>query len=145
MQWWWLWVYLLSIVPANRSYTVAIIKPDVVAHGKTNEIIMKVKPHNITKVVIILVKHTYWFYDVILLQLKGKVMRDAINESSCLKKRPYLSDLFSSLRFRMQALRFWPMRSGPLVSQRLRSFISTKQQRYCNVLHALILIILLIM
>ncbi|XP_065108430.1 thioredoxin domain-containing protein 6 [Paramisgurnus dabryanus] len=30
-------------VPANKSYTVAIIKPDVVAHGKTNEIIMKIQ------------------------------------------------------------------------------------------------------
>ncbi|KAG7462250.1 thioredoxin domain-containing 3-like isoform X1 [Solea senegalensis] len=29
-------------VPVSRSYTVAIIKPDVVAHGKANEIIMKV-------------------------------------------------------------------------------------------------------
>ncbi|XP_072541663.1 thioredoxin domain-containing protein 6 isoform X2 [Salminus brasiliensis] len=31
------------LVPVNRSYTVAIIKPDVVAHGKTNEIIMKIQ------------------------------------------------------------------------------------------------------
>lgn len=30
------------VVPANKSYTVAIIKPDAVAHGKVNEIIMKV-------------------------------------------------------------------------------------------------------
>lgn len=29
-------------VPANQSYTVAILKPDAVAHGKVNEIIMKV-------------------------------------------------------------------------------------------------------
>lgn len=29
-------------MPANRTYTVGIIKPDVVAHGKTDEIIMKV-------------------------------------------------------------------------------------------------------
>lgn len=29
-------------VPASKSYTVAIIKPDAVAHGKANEIIMKV-------------------------------------------------------------------------------------------------------
>lgn len=27
----------------NKSYTVAIIKPDVVAHGKAEEIIMKVR------------------------------------------------------------------------------------------------------
>jgi len=27
----------------NESYTVAIIKPDVVAHGKADEIIMKVR------------------------------------------------------------------------------------------------------
>ncbi|XP_053352348.1 thioredoxin domain-containing protein 6 isoform X1 [Clarias gariepinus] len=32
-----------TIVPANRSYTVGIIKPDVVAHGKTAEIIMKIQ------------------------------------------------------------------------------------------------------
>ncbi|XP_030642536.1 thioredoxin domain-containing protein 3 homolog [Chanos chanos] len=31
------------LVPANKSYTVAIIKPDVVAHGKANEIIMKIQ------------------------------------------------------------------------------------------------------
>ncbi|XP_040913941.1 thioredoxin domain-containing protein 6 [Toxotes jaculatrix] len=31
------------IVPANKSYTVAIIKPDAVAHGKANEIIMKIQ------------------------------------------------------------------------------------------------------
>ncbi|XP_072253270.1 thioredoxin domain-containing protein 6 [Leuresthes tenuis] len=31
------------IVPASKSYTVAIIKPDAVAHGKANEIIMKVQ------------------------------------------------------------------------------------------------------
>ncbi|XP_028289447.1 thioredoxin domain-containing protein 6 [Parambassis ranga] len=30
-------------VPASKSYTVAIIKPDVVAHGKANEIIMKIQ------------------------------------------------------------------------------------------------------
>lgn len=30
------------VVPANKSYTVAILKPDAVAHGKVNEIIMKV-------------------------------------------------------------------------------------------------------
>ncbi|XP_037542074.1 thioredoxin domain-containing protein 6 [Nematolebias whitei] len=30
-------------VPASRSYTVAIIKPDAVAHGKANEIIMKIR------------------------------------------------------------------------------------------------------
>ncbi|KAG7330919.1 hypothetical protein KOW79_004888 [Hemibagrus wyckioides] len=32
-----------GLVPANRSYTVGIIKPDVVAHGKTEEIIMKIQ------------------------------------------------------------------------------------------------------
>uniref|UniRef100_A0A7N8XGR9 Nucleoside diphosphate kinase B n=1 Tax=Mastacembelus armatus TaxID=205130 RepID=A0A7N8XGR9_9TELE len=31
------------IVPASKSYTVAIIKPDAVAHGKANEIIMKIQ------------------------------------------------------------------------------------------------------
>ncbi|XP_036397217.1 thioredoxin domain-containing protein 6 [Megalops cyprinoides] len=31
------------LVPASKSYTVAIIKPDVVAHGKANEIIMKIQ------------------------------------------------------------------------------------------------------
>ncbi|XP_017547062.1 thioredoxin domain-containing protein 6 [Pygocentrus nattereri] len=31
------------LVPVNRSFTVAIIKPDAVAHGKTNEIIMKIQ------------------------------------------------------------------------------------------------------
>uniref|UniRef100_A0A674MCT2 Nucleoside diphosphate kinase B n=1 Tax=Takifugu rubripes TaxID=31033 RepID=A0A674MCT2_TAKRU len=31
------------VVPANKSYTVAIIKPDAVAHGKVNEIIMKIQ------------------------------------------------------------------------------------------------------
>ncbi|XP_034742448.1 thioredoxin domain-containing protein 6 isoform X2 [Etheostoma cragini] len=31
------------IVPAGKSYTVAIIKPDAVAHGKANEIIMKIQ------------------------------------------------------------------------------------------------------
>ncbi|XP_049583346.2 thioredoxin domain-containing protein 6 [Syngnathus scovelli] len=31
------------IVPATKSYTVAIIKPDAVAHGKANEIIMKIQ------------------------------------------------------------------------------------------------------
>ncbi|XP_076858653.1 thioredoxin domain-containing protein 6 isoform X2 [Brachyhypopomus gauderio] len=31
------------LVPADRPYTVAIIKPDVVAHGKTNEIILKIQ------------------------------------------------------------------------------------------------------
>ncbi|KAM9710027.1 thioredoxin domain-containing protein 6-like [Menidia menidia] len=31
------------IVPSSKSYTVAIIKPDAVAHGKANEIIMKVQ------------------------------------------------------------------------------------------------------
>lgn len=30
------------VVPASKCYTVAIIKPDAVAHGKSNEIIMKV-------------------------------------------------------------------------------------------------------
>ncbi|KAK2849820.1 hypothetical protein Q7C36_008603 [Tachysurus vachellii] len=32
-----------ALVPSNRSYTVGIIKPDVVAHGKTDEIIMKIQ------------------------------------------------------------------------------------------------------
>ncbi|KAJ4933487.1 hypothetical protein JOQ06_030315 [Pogonophryne albipinna] len=31
------------IVPASKSYTVAIIKPDAVAHGKANELIMKIQ------------------------------------------------------------------------------------------------------
>ncbi|XP_029386756.1 thioredoxin domain-containing protein 6 [Echeneis naucrates] len=31
------------IVPPSKSYTVAIIKPDAVAHGKANEIIMKIQ------------------------------------------------------------------------------------------------------
>ncbi|XP_078142245.1 thioredoxin domain-containing protein 6 [Centroberyx gerrardi] len=31
------------LVPASKSYTVAIIKPDAVAHGKANEIIMKIQ------------------------------------------------------------------------------------------------------
>ncbi|XP_059199417.1 thioredoxin domain-containing protein 6 [Centropristis striata] len=31
------------IVPASKSYTVALIKPDAVAHGKANEIIMKIQ------------------------------------------------------------------------------------------------------
>ncbi|XP_054471652.1 thioredoxin domain-containing protein 6 [Anoplopoma fimbria] len=31
------------IVPTSKSYTVAIIKPDAVAHGKANEIIMKIQ------------------------------------------------------------------------------------------------------
>uniref|UniRef100_A0A3Q1GPK2 Nucleoside diphosphate kinase B n=1 Tax=Acanthochromis polyacanthus TaxID=80966 RepID=A0A3Q1GPK2_9TELE len=31
------------LVPASKSYTVAIIKPDAVAHGKANEIIMKMQ------------------------------------------------------------------------------------------------------
>ncbi|KAM9851198.1 thioredoxin domain-containing protein 6 [Aulostomus maculatus] len=31
------------IVPASESYTVAIIKPDAVAHGKANEITMKIQ------------------------------------------------------------------------------------------------------
>ncbi|KAM4561193.1 thioredoxin domain-containing protein 6-like [Fundulus diaphanus] len=31
------------IVPASKPYTVAIIKPDAVAHGKANEIIMKIQ------------------------------------------------------------------------------------------------------
>ncbi|KAI7808782.1 putative thioredoxin domain-containing protein 3-like protein [Triplophysa rosa] len=30
-------------VPADKSFTVAIIKPDVVAHGRTHEIIMKIQ------------------------------------------------------------------------------------------------------
>uniref|UniRef100_A0A8D3AEQ3 Nucleoside diphosphate kinase B n=1 Tax=Scophthalmus maximus TaxID=52904 RepID=A0A8D3AEQ3_SCOMX len=30
-------------VPASKSYTVAIVKPDAVAHGKANEIIMKIQ------------------------------------------------------------------------------------------------------
>ncbi|XP_034417360.1 thioredoxin domain-containing protein 6 [Cyclopterus lumpus] len=31
------------IVPTSKSYTVAIVKPDAVAHGKANEIIMKIQ------------------------------------------------------------------------------------------------------
>ncbi|XP_061082974.1 thioredoxin domain-containing protein 6 isoform X2 [Conger conger] len=31
------------LVPASKSYTVAIIKPDAVAHGKANEIMMKIQ------------------------------------------------------------------------------------------------------
>ncbi|XP_029314572.1 thioredoxin domain-containing protein 3 homolog isoform X1 [Cottoperca gobio] len=31
------------IVPASKSYTIAIIKPDAVAHGKANELIMKIQ------------------------------------------------------------------------------------------------------
>uniref|UniRef100_A0A3B5KU96 Nucleoside diphosphate kinase B n=1 Tax=Xiphophorus couchianus TaxID=32473 RepID=A0A3B5KU96_9TELE len=31
------------VVPASKAYTVAIIKPDAVAHGKANEIIMKIQ------------------------------------------------------------------------------------------------------
>ncbi|XP_062390924.1 thioredoxin domain-containing protein 6 [Sardina pilchardus] len=31
------------LVPAHKSYTVAIIKPDAVAHGKASEIIMKIQ------------------------------------------------------------------------------------------------------
>ncbi|XP_064167214.1 thioredoxin domain-containing protein 6 isoform X2 [Anguilla rostrata] len=31
------------LVPASKSYTVAIVKPDAVAHGKANEIIMKIQ------------------------------------------------------------------------------------------------------
>lgn len=33
---------LSPVVPASKSYTVAIIKPDAVAHGKAIEIILKV-------------------------------------------------------------------------------------------------------
>nr|XP_061799470.1 thioredoxin domain-containing protein 6-like [Nerophis lumbriciformis] len=33
----------LAAIPARKSYTVAIIKPDAVAHGKANEIIMKIQ------------------------------------------------------------------------------------------------------
>jgi nucleoside diphosphate kinase len=33
----------LSVVPDSKSYTVAIIKPNAVAHGKTSEIIMKIQ------------------------------------------------------------------------------------------------------
>ncbi|KAM4698010.1 thioredoxin domain-containing protein 6 [Rhinophrynus dorsalis] len=32
-----------DLVPAGKSYTVAIIKPDAVAHGKADEIIMKIQ------------------------------------------------------------------------------------------------------
>ncbi|KAM4626140.1 thioredoxin domain-containing protein 6 [Discoglossus pictus] len=32
-----------ELVPAGKSYTVAIIKPDAVAHGKADEIIMKIQ------------------------------------------------------------------------------------------------------
>ncbi|XP_063777889.1 thioredoxin domain-containing protein 6 isoform X2 [Pseudophryne corroboree] len=32
-----------ELVPSGKSYTVAIIKPDVVAHGKADEIIMKIQ------------------------------------------------------------------------------------------------------
>ncbi|CAN2391518.1 nucleoside diphosphate kinase activity, partial [Pristimantis euphronides] len=32
-----------ELVPSGRSYTVAIIKPDAVAHGKADEIIMKIQ------------------------------------------------------------------------------------------------------
>ncbi|XP_075034690.1 thioredoxin domain-containing protein 6 [Mixophyes fleayi] len=32
-----------DLVPSGKSYTVAIIKPDVVAHGKADEIIMKIQ------------------------------------------------------------------------------------------------------
>ncbi|OCT63776.1 hypothetical protein XELAEV_18044872mg [Xenopus laevis] len=32
-----------ELVPSGKSYTVAIIKPDAVAHGKTDEIIMKIQ------------------------------------------------------------------------------------------------------
>lgn len=38
-----------SSVPAHKSYTVAIIKPDVVAHGKASEIIMKVRAARLLK------------------------------------------------------------------------------------------------
>ncbi|KAM6985108.1 thioredoxin domain-containing protein 6 [Aplochiton taeniatus] len=31
------------LVPSSKSYTIAIIKPDAVAHGKANEIIMKIQ------------------------------------------------------------------------------------------------------
>ncbi|TNN84463.1 Thioredoxin domain-containing protein 3 [Liparis tanakae] len=34
---------LVQQFPASKSYTVAIIKPDAVAHGKANEIIMKIQ------------------------------------------------------------------------------------------------------
>ncbi|XP_048867075.1 thioredoxin domain-containing protein 6 isoform X2 [Brienomyrus brachyistius] len=30
-------------IPVHKSYTIAVIKPDVVTHGKTNEIIMKIQ------------------------------------------------------------------------------------------------------
>ncbi|CAB1346839.1 unnamed protein product [Coregonus sp. 'balchen'] len=33
----------LSVVPASKSYTVAIIKPNAVGHGKASEIIMKIQ------------------------------------------------------------------------------------------------------
>lgn len=35
--------YEEALVPADRPYTMGIIKPDVVAHGKTDEIIMKIQ------------------------------------------------------------------------------------------------------
>lgn len=38
-------LFFSPVVPASKSYTVAIIKPDAVAHGKANEIIMKVHRH----------------------------------------------------------------------------------------------------
>uniref|UniRef100_A0A8C4X7K4 NME/NM23 family member 9 n=1 Tax=Erpetoichthys calabaricus TaxID=27687 RepID=A0A8C4X7K4_ERPCA len=36
-------LFSFTTVPAGKSFTLAIIKPDVVAHGKVNEIIMKIQ------------------------------------------------------------------------------------------------------
>ncbi|XP_048454661.1 thioredoxin domain-containing protein 6-like [Rhincodon typus] len=36
-------LFYFNTVTTNKSYTVAIIKPDAVAHGKANEIIMKIR------------------------------------------------------------------------------------------------------
>lgn len=94
-------------VPASKSYTVAIIKPDAVAHGKANEIIMKVHRDQHCS-------HSgrTWSSQAFLLILFHYV------------------DMTLPPRFKTLGLRSWPMRNAHWPRLRHEIFTSTKQQRY---------------
>lgn len=77
-------------VPASKSYTVAIIKPDAVAHGKANEIIMKVHKED---------HCSHW-------------EKKRLSQAFLLILIHYADADFLLDRFRMLALRSWRMRNA---------------------------------
>lgn len=96
-----------AVVPDSKSCTVAIIKPDAVAHSKANEIIMKVRSDDCCYIP------------------RG---RDCLKP--CDRCRSSVVTTLPLARFRTLASRSWHARSARWLRLRLEIFTCTKLQRY---------------